>query len=93
VIRVLHRGHGRVAKKLVGLAIGGAAVPPPGAAVRSGERDAGHVTSSTWSPALKQPIALAYLHRDFLERDTLVTIDGVEAVVTTLPFVRLSREA
>ncbi len=87
VIRVLHRGHGRVAKKLVGLTCDGEQAPTPGAVVRSGEREVGHVTSSTISPAVKGPIALAYVHRDFLEPGTKLTVDGAGAEVTTLPFV------
>jgi folate-binding protein YgfZ len=87
VIRVLHRGHGRVARKLVGLTIAAGQVPAPGAVIRSGEREAGHVTSSTLSPSLQRPIALAYVHRDFLEPGTKLTVDGAEAVVTQLPFV------
>jgi folate-binding protein YgfZ len=40
IIRVLHRGHGRVARKLVGLAFDGGSAPEAGATVRSGdERD------------------------------------------------------
>ena len=58
IIRVLHRGHGRVARKLVGLLVDGAQVPPPGAVIRSGDREIGRVTSSTLSPALERPIAL-----------------------------------
>jgi folate-binding protein YgfZ len=87
VIRVLHRGHGRVARKLVGLACDGSQPPAPGAVVRSGERDVGRITSSTFSPGVKRPIALAYVHRDFLEPGTKLTVDGAGAEVTTLPFV------
>jgi folate-binding protein YgfZ len=87
IIRVLHRGHGRVARKLVGLSIDGPSAPAEGAAVQSGGRAIGHVTSSTWSPALNQPIALAYVHRDFVEPGTSVTVDGREARVAPLPFV------
>ena len=90
VIRVLHRGHGRVARKLVGLSIDGERVPTPGAAIRANDRELGEVTSSTWSPALKRPIALAYVHRDFVEPGTNVTVDGEPAQVTALPFVALS---
>ena len=63
VIRVLHRGGGRVARRLVGLQ---ARRPRPsaGARVFSGEREIGFVTSATISPALG-PIALGYVHRDF----------------------------
>jgi folate-binding protein YgfZ len=87
IIRVLHRGHGRVARKLVGLRVEGRAAPAEGAIVRSADRDVGHVTSATVSPAVGGPIALAYVHRDFLEPATIVTIDGTRAEVTALPFV------
>src|SRR5207249_2916460 len=62
IIRVLHRGHGRVARRLVGLTLDGDAAPRTGAPVQSDNREIGNVTSSTVSPALKKPIALAYLH-------------------------------
>ena len=87
IIRVLHRGHGRVARKLVGLRIDGGAPPPSGAVVHAGDRDAGRVTSSAWSPALEQPIALAYLHRDYVMPGTTVSVDGAVSVVCALPFV------
>jgi folate-binding protein YgfZ len=90
VIRVLHRGHGRVVKKLIGLTFEREPAPAPGAQIRSGDREAGQVTSSTMSPALQRPIALAYVHRDFLEPGTTLTVDGANAVVTTLPFVSRS---
>ena len=86
----MHRGHGRVARKLVGLAMTGESAARPGAVVRAGDREVGHVTSSAMSPALARPIALAYLHRDFLEPGTNVDVEGVPAVVTTLPFVARS---
>jgi len=88
IIRVLHRGHGRVARKLVGLTLDGDRVPEVGSTIHSGDREIGHVTSSTASPALKRPIALAYVHRDFLEPGTTVTIGDQRATVTALPFVK-----
>ena len=88
IIRVLHRGHGRVARKLVGLVIEGGSTPPAGALVRSGDREIGHVTSAALSPALNRSIALAYVQRDFVQPGTAVTItDGMPAVVSALPFV------
>ena len=87
IIRVLHRGHGRVARKLMGLRIESGAVPSAGTPVRDGTRDIGRVTSSARSPAAQQPIALAYLHRDFLTPGTTVSVDGATAVVTELPFL------
>src|SRR5713226_5801172 len=61
VIRVLHRGHGRVARKLVGLLIDGEQTPARGAIIRSGDREIGEVTSGAQSPALNRPIALGYV--------------------------------
>ena len=87
IIRVLHRGHGRVARKLVGLTLDGDRVPDAGTAIRGGDREIGNVTSAAMSPALKRPIALAYLHRDFLEAGTQVTVGDRSAEVTALPFV------
>ena len=86
IIRVLHRGHGRVAKKLVGLTIDGDAVPASGAVIKSGDRVVGEIMTAVRSIALSRPIALAYLQRDFLEPGTTVSIDGVNAAVTPLPF-------
>ncbi|HEY7285107.1 MAG TPA: glycine cleavage T C-terminal barrel domain-containing protein [Vicinamibacterales bacterium] len=88
IVRVLHRGHGRVVRKLVGLTFGsGAPVPAAGAVVRADARDVGHVTSVCLSPALQRPIALAYVHRDFIEPGTAVSVDQSTAEVTKLPFV------
>ena len=87
IIRVLHRGHGRVARRLLGLRFGGDRVPPAGASIRAGDREIGEVTSGTWSPALQRPIGLGYVHRDFVEPGTKVTVDGAEAEVVALPFV------
>ena len=87
IIRVLHRGHGRVARKLVGLTLDGDGVPEAGAAIRGADREIGKVTSATSSPALQRSIALAYVHRDFLEPGTTVTVGDQSATVTALPFV------
>jgi folate-binding protein YgfZ len=87
IIRVLHRGHGRVARKLAGLVFDDTVRPTPGEEVRGGTRGIGHVTSSAMSPALNRPIALAYLHRDFLSPGTAVSVAGSTAMVTALPFV------
>jgi folate-binding protein YgfZ len=87
IVRVLHRGHGRVARKLVGLTIDGESTPAAGATVTSGDRQAGTITTAIRSPALDRPIALAYLHRDFIAPGTALSVAGVSATVTALPFV------
>jgi folate-binding protein YgfZ len=86
IIRVLHRGHGRVAKKLVGLVIDSGVVPAPGTVVRADDQAIGRVTSATRSPWLNQPIALAYLQRDFLDAGTSVLVGDAPARVAALPF-------
>jgi folate-binding protein YgfZ len=86
IIRVLHRGHGRVARRLVGLVLDGTAVPAAEATISAAGRDVGRVTSPAWSPALQRPIALGYVHRDFTEPGTTVEVAGTTAVVTALPF-------
>lgn len=86
IIRVLHRGHGRVARRLVGVALDGGEAPPAGTAIAVEGRDIGRVTSSTVSPALGRPIALGYVHRDFVSPGTVVSVAGVRAVVASLPF-------
>ena len=88
IIRVLHRGQGRVARRLVGLSLEAAAdVPLPGTVISSGERGVGAVTSAVRSPALGRPIALGYVHRDFVAPGTILGIGGTAATVTAVPFV------
>jgi folate-binding protein YgfZ len=90
IIRVLHRGHGRVARRLAGLRLGTATVEA-GASLKAGpqlDREVGFVTSEGESPRSGH-VALAYLHRDFLAPGTVVgvsTASGVGvATVTALP--------
>jgi len=88
IIRVLHRGQGRVARRLVGLSFDpSAAVPSPGERIRTGDREIGAITSAVQSPALGRPIALGYVHRDFVAPGTPVVAAGTNAVVSALPFV------
>jgi folate-binding protein YgfZ len=91
IIRVLHRGHGRVAKKLVGLRLAQGELPKAGDVVLSGDRDIGRVTSAVWSPTLQGGIALGYVHRDFVEPATAVCVrtaaGRLNATVSALPFI------
>jgi len=90
IIRVLHRGHGRVARKLVGLVFDPAAgVPSRGEKVAAGDREIGFITSAARSIALGRAIALAYVHRDFTEAGTPVVVSGSSATVSSLPLVDL----
>jgi folate-binding protein YgfZ len=91
IIRVLHRGHGRVARRLVGLRVDGAA-PEIGARLRAGlepdAREIGFVTSVGDSPRLGA-VALGYAHRDFVAPGTVVGVamasGVVPATVSALP--------
>jgi folate-binding protein YgfZ len=85
IIRVLHRGHGRVARRLVGLTLEGG-VAAAGAGIQAEGREVGRVTSAIHSGALGKDIALGYVQRDFVEPGTRVTAGGIPAVVTKLPF-------
>ena len=91
IVRVMHRGHGRVARRLVGLTFEKGELPRAGDIARAGDRDIGRVTSAVWSPLLQTGIGLAYLHRDFLDAGTAVTVQtaagALAATVTVLPFV------
>jgi folate-binding protein YgfZ len=112
IIRVMHRGHGRVARKLVGLqpeargvapAAQTAPTAPTAAAIETGapiqsaaaDREIGHVTSAAYSPALDRWIAMGYVHRDFIEPGTSVTIGAAAphtiATIVALPFVQPPR--
>jgi folate-binding protein YgfZ len=96
IIRVVHRGHGRVARRLVGLRFDpSAAVPAAGSRIHAGDRDIGAVTSAVRSVALSRPIAMGYVQRDFIDPGTEVSVVSgesvVPAVVAALPFTPASR--
>ncbi|HAK54094.1 MAG: glycine cleavage T C-terminal barrel domain-containing protein [Vicinamibacterales bacterium] len=92
IIRILHRGQGRVARRLVGLAFAPDldAAPGAGLEVHGNGEPVGKVTSVAWSPRLARPIALAYVRREHAAPGTSVEVASgtsrVEAEVTALPF-------
>ena len=98
IVRILHRGQGRVARRLVGLKLDGDDSPPAaGAALRTPEKPeaepVGTVTTARRSPALGGTIALGYVKRELAAPGTaLVAADGdrrLPAVVTERPFLPL----
>jgi folate-binding protein YgfZ len=98
IVRILHRGQGRVARRLVGLLLGpGDSPPDAGAALLAPDRpDAeavGAVTTARRSPALGRPIALGYVGRDLAAAGTRLVAAGdgrrLPAVVTARPFLPL----
>lgn len=89
IVRVVHRGGGRVARKLVRLTIDGDSVPVARAGVKADRGEIGRVTSAAWSPRLERAVALAYVHRDFTEPGTVLSVacdeSDVAAVVAAFP--------
>jgi folate-binding protein YgfZ len=89
VIRILHRGGGRVARRLVWVERTphprDASVWAGGDGVSVGDRVVGHVTSACWSPARGGLLGIAMVHRDATEPGTLVRIGADDGTVRKLP--------
>ena len=91
IARIHFRGH--VAKKLTGLAL---SVPPAtgsgnlvGQELKSQDgKNAGRITSVTFSPKLDKTIALAYVRYDYLAEGTELIAGETTLVVTNLPFIK-----
>jgi folate-binding protein YgfZ len=90
IIRVLHRGGGRVAKRLVRLrfeagtdAQAPGSAPAAGTVLVDGEREVGRVTSAVWSPRDEAAIGLGYVHRDFAREGVMLALSsGGSAAIT-----------
>jgi glycine cleavage system T protein len=87
--RIHSRGH--VNRRLSGLLLDGPSVAARGDPVLVDGKEIGRITSSVLSPKLHRPIALAYLHRDYLQPAMDVTVGAstgaIAGTVATLPFV------
>ncbi len=79
IVRVMHRGHGRVARRLVSIVIAGAEVPARGEKILLGDRTVGEITSATASPKVGSPLALGYVQREHAVAGTEVTVAGSQA--------------
>jgi len=92
IIRILHRGKGRVARRLVGLIFSQDHTTESlsGQSVYDGHETIGRVRSAISSPRLGRQIALAYVQRAYTAPGARVEVaDGerrVAAEVTELPF-------
>jgi folate-binding protein YgfZ len=85
IARATFRGH--MNRKLAGLLLGDADAAP-GTELKVGDRKVGWITSVVRSPLKGQRVALGYVHRDFLEPGTQLTLGAgpASATVSALPF-------
>ena len=81
IIRVMHRGHGRVARRLVSIVMADARVPSRGDKIQVADRVVGEITSATTSPRHGAPLALGYVQRDHATAGTELTVNGSPARV------------
>ena len=83
IVRVLHRGGGRVARRLMTLRFAGG-VPDRGAKLFSGAREAGWITSAVRSPRTG-PIGFGYVSRELAVANSHLSIgspfEGISATV------------
>jgi aminomethyltransferase len=77
----MHRGHGRVARRLVSMILSGEAVPVRGSKIQFGDRVVGEVTSAAASPRLGASLALGYVQREHAAPGTELTVSGLQARV------------
>ncbi|MCC7007203.1 MAG: folate-binding protein YgfZ [Acidobacteria bacterium] len=76
VIRILHRGGGRVARRLLTFSIEAQDVPAVGAELVSDGKTVGVLTSVAGAPSGNGLIALGYVHRDVAETGKVFAIAG-----------------
>jgi folate-binding protein YgfZ len=81
IIRVMHRGHGRVAKRLVSIILTGTKLPARGDTIHIGDRAVGEITSAAVSPKHDAALALGYVQRDHAAPGTELTVNGLQARV------------
>jgi folate-binding protein YgfZ len=83
VVRILHRGGGRVARRVVTLALDEAPeLPAAGAPLQAGDREVGVLTSVARSPLRGSPIAIGVVQRDFAILDQQLSAGGTAARIT-----------
>ena len=82
--------YGSVRRRMVGLALKAAALPPKGAKLFSGDREVGWISSAVRSPSIGSIIAFGFPLRDFSNPGTALTVDidgqRHDATVQALPF-------
>jgi folate-binding protein YgfZ len=86
IARIHFRGH--VAKQLTGVALASQTAGVGQELVSNDGKPAGRITSFASSPKLERMIALAFVRYEHLAAGTELSVDGIPAVVTPLPFVK-----
>ena len=91
IARIHFRGH--VAKRLTGLVMSVTTVLAAGDLVgtdltTSEGKNAGRITSVTFSPKLNKTVALAYVRYDYLDEGTELKAADSNVTVTNLPFIK-----
>ena len=86
IVRILHRGAGRVAKRLACITFDSAdaKVPVAGDKIAADSNDVGSITSAAWSPRSERVVALGYVSRDAAEPGRSLVINGQPATITKL---------
>jgi len=85
IVRILHRGGGRVVKHLMQLTFDSTVntVPAAGTELFAADKAVGQITSAALGPSSGRVLALGYVHRDAATLgQVLRTSDGAEAVLT-----------
>jgi folate-binding protein YgfZ len=76
---------GHVNRQLVGVRFEGNAVPAVGTKLLADGKEVGQVTSTSWSPKLAAPLAIALVRRGHAKLDTRLSSASGGAVVVVLP--------
>jgi folate-binding protein YgfZ len=88
IARIHFRGH--VAKQLTGLILSDSAKRSSSHAIElttDDGKNAGRITSTTFSPKLEKTIGLGYVRYDNLSKGTKLKADGLDVEVWHLPFI------
>jgi len=83
IVRILHRGAGRVAKRLMRIVFGPdqAGPPAPGTPITIDGAEVGKITSAAHSRRLSRVIALGYVQRDHANDGTAVMVGSAPAAI------------
>jgi tRNA-modifying protein YgfZ len=84
IIRILHRGHGRIARRLVQLRVESEEPPAAGTPVHAGREQVGVITSAEWSPHVAATVALGYVRREVADSPRELRVGGPDGALATV---------